>query len=231
MKSKNLRRPLFAAMILLLAVGLCMESSIAQEQICLKVEGPIFSISPDGGGDPTNGGWQCRREETKDLGIRWNYGMRDFVMNVNYFDGVEFENGPCVNYDPCSNYCFVDQVTGEDGIMTGTFQVGQRKNKPAGAGLFAHGYDILGPTNGVEILYIMKFTEGDAYGAIPPLPDNMTTILFPSWEIETEGRGKLKKQTCIGSGSFSPDQVILYIDRCPVNPDPADPDGDPLPCP
>jgi hypothetical protein len=90
--------------------------------------------------------------------------------------------------------------------MTGAFHVHKKNNWVfAQATHWEGGWDIDGPPFGNEVLYMMQLVEGEidlGFAPFPPVVGSTTQIWFPKWKIETEGKGRLKKRSCVGSDAF-----------------------------
>lgn len=220
MMSRSHLRVLIASSIPLLVIGLCAEAVYGQEQFCMRVSDEIFSPDTDG-----NGGWFCKRVEDVDAAPRWNMTMRDFKLDVKYFYEIPFQDEvPPVPSDyGYGKECFRDQRTGEEGVMTGGIHVHKKKGKSAEVLHFERGYDIDGT---LEILYVTQLVdEFNMSGSFPPELDTVTEIYFGGWKVETEGKGKLRHASCVGSGQLD---TLLEISACDERP--LDTQGRPCPC-
>lgn len=222
MKNQPLLRAFIVSSIPLLVIGLCAEAAIAQEQeqTCIKVGDAdsgiqFFSVSAN----PANDGWTCKLIEGPQ-GSGRTLGMRDLMLNVNYFDGILFQTEEGLDY--WGNTCFQDyrQEYPPDGVMTGTLHISKKKGgKDPHLTHFTRGYDIF---DSLEVFYHLQLVEGQIIGNFPLYPDDSTEIQFELWKIETEGKGKLKGQTCVGSGQL-PTSVSAYITRCSLQNPPLSP--------
>lgn len=220
MKNKRL---LGLLSIPLVAIGFRMSPAVAQEQICIRVNGPLFSVSyhdPSSEDPDPLGGWICRRSSDPDAPPANVLGMRGFLLNVGSLQDLfgQDDYSSCFQDQNCPNpdftVCDYDLHDHSD-VMTGTIQILIKKNKPVNMVHWEHGLDT---SETVEVLYMVQYADGTIdSGTLPPGSNSTTVVLFNDLLVETEGRGKLKNSTC--KGQFWGLGGSVEVERCEERPE------------
>ena len=152
-------------------------------EICMTVDGDITA------------GLACHNQ-----GIRHNTTqliVRPMVSNLNYFKEKTFKT------DGDGANCFQDGIRFDDNI---TLAVVKERDGSAWARVYFWAYVNDGTT---ELLYGLHM-YGTFTGPWPPQNGiyNPTYVHLDSWEMVSEGKGKLRKVSCTGSGEFTTEVTI-----------------------
>ena len=164
-------------------------------EICMIVEGDI--VAP----------LACHTQGIKDNTTQLI--VRPFVSDLSYFQGVDFK------VDGDGAECFQNGIDFYDNI---TLAVVKERDGSAWARVYFWGCVNDGAT---ELLYGLHM-YGTFDGPWPPDPgvnEGTTYVHLYEWEMVSEGKGKLKKASCTGSGTFYEDhtqdydEVIITVTR------------------
>lgn len=123
--------------------------------------------------------------------------VRPFVSDLSYFQGIDFKA------DGDGAECFKNGIDFEDNI---TLAVVKERDGSAWARVYFWGCVNDGET---ELLYGLHM-YGTFSGDWPPQDGKTTDVHLYEWEMVSEGRGKLKKVSCTGSGTFYEDHTPDY---------------------
>lgn len=125
--------------------------------------------------------------------------VRPFVFDLNYFRGELFKE---LFY---GDDCFKDVIEESDNI---TLAVVKESDGTAWARVYFWAYVNDGET---ELKYGLHM-YGDFDSPWPPENGGTTVISLNSWEMVSEGKGKLRRVSCTGSGEF-PNGVTITVTR------------------
>jgi hypothetical protein len=119
-------------------------------------------------------------------------------LDINFFKAMNFKNGS-------GSDCFPGGAGLDPGHYAGAFVVYQNQDGSAHADFFF----IASGVDGREIKYwLQMFGEFDEPNNVPPAVDTTVSAELFYWQMVTEGRGKDRKFSCTGQGSF----VDLFVD-------------------
>jgi len=192
MMRKHFKKIVILSLFFLLVSGFGIKHAVSKKppkvnaEICMTVTGDITA------------GLACHTQ-----GIRNNTTqliVRPIVSDLTYFHNEIFK-GSFPGYQ-----CFKDGIKESDNI---TLAVVKESDGSAWARVYFWAYV---NDEATELLYGLHM-YGDFDGDWPPPDEGVTNVLLNSWEMVSEGKGKLRKVSCTGSGEFSSTGVTIKVTR------------------
>lgn len=191
MMRKHFKKIVILSLFFLLVSGFGIKHAVSKKPprvnalICMTVTGDITAAQA------------CKKNV-----IRNNTNqliVRPIIFNLSYFQKVRFKD------KFYGEDCFWEGAYGHDDNLT-LAVVGEEDDGTAHARFYFWAYVNDGTT---ELLYALHM-YGTFDGPWPPDPDinGGTTIILDTWEMVSEGRGKLRRVSCTGGGAFSPGTTI-----------------------
>jgi hypothetical protein len=178
---KHFKKIVILSLFFLLVSGFGIKHAVGKRpavpaMICMTVDGDIIA------------GEACHNQ-----GIRHNTTqliVRPIDFDLSYFQVIDFKqlgDGAA---------CFSEGTYGNGDTIT--LAVVKEKDGTAWARVYFWAFVNDGTT---ELLYGLHM-YGEFDGDWPPQDGGVTNVLLNSWEMVSEGKGKLQKVSCTGSGDF-----------------------------
>ena len=126
--------------------------------------------------------------------------VRPFVSNLAYF--ATGDGAKCFDITAA---CFEDGISAEDNV---TLAVVKENDGTAWARVYFWAYVNDGTT---ELLYGLHM-YGSFSSDWPPKDGHTTLVILDTWEMVSEGKGKLRKVSCTGSGPPAGEPFLVTIE-------------------
>ena len=201
MMRKHFKKIVILSLFFLLVSGFGIKHAVSKGKkpkipttICMEIHGDITAGELDDSGNfirPVCYDQTIMHNQTQLLAMPVDY-------DLTYFQGIEFKKPG----DGAA--CFSKGRYYDKGLAV-------VKEHDGSASARVHFYAFVND-GATELHYILRM-YGEFEGNWPPDNLGTTYIHLDSWEMESEGRGKLRKASCTRYGAFTPEFTTITVTR------------------